>query len=914
MKAVFRCFWIFRILVLSILLLEQAALSPAEAKDRQAVRISDKVEVPHPPYLETEPKTSCILERHDGVALTYFPNYDVGDKDCIYLDPQQCGVPYPFPFQATGVEFLLFNHAGVDSARVRFSISSVGSDVDEGPQDRLWTSTTYTVKTFYPDWTVIEFGKIACVSEPFFLAMEYSSGEVTTIPSLVSDDQQDMVDDFFQWVWLAEDSPPWYEWNDFWNDPHPGWLMLRLAGETYSLTCDTGWVWLNDNAYAPSGAPDIDASQAGWAGRCGPASAANCLEWFGVNANLGWDIPQFVDSLAVYMQSDSSGSEVHQMKSGVDGFLNDFALTGLNSSLWPTPEFQVMAESLEVSQTIVLLLGFWWYDGESWWREGGHFVTLSGVNPQALKIALSDPGEDAAENDWPGRVRPSDHPSPPHGDTLHNDPTYVSHDIYQCSLESPGPGNPLWQLTNYLEMDPDLPRQYTGMNFPSEFASLFQSAPEGTTFVAEVEYAFMICTQQEHMFWEVAHQDYAPSGMPDIDQKQESWVNIGTGQFTFCGPAAVADCFWWMDSKFNVPAGTMGDGSDQFPLVRDYLDDLTPFNGWDDHDLWNINHSTTLWTGVEAPPETPQPFTPGPQAPGGVGSWGELVERLAWQLDTDGERTTGSHVGTKVQDLEDALDGWFAGETFSAGGDLSDSMCVRIYQKPTFSLVDTLVLQRGNVILLLGFWFSEANKWRRVGGHYVVVAGINPVQTTIAFSDPFFDNAENGASGRVLSGSYIPHTPIPHSDSTLHNDPGNVSHDMYYPDLNFSNTGGIWQIPDYAVYSDLDSLMDCFYQQNVPEEFESYTQPYSTGLSVNTVVEYAILIDELDYRGDINGDGLIQLNDVLFLLNYLFRGGGPPTPLYSGDLNCDGLTELGDVIVGLNYLFREGPVSRCCGP
>ncbi len=38
----------------------------------------------------------------------------------------------------------------------------------------------------------------------------------------------------------------------------------------------------------------------------------------------------------------------------------------------------------------------------------------------------------------------------------------------------------------------------------------------------------------------------------------------------FCGPVALANCFWWFDSKYADPAGTPGDGEDQFALVEDY--------------------------------------------------------------------------------------------------------------------------------------------------------------------------------------------------------------------------------------------------------------------------------------------------------------------------------------------------------
>ena len=878
------------------------------------LKITEEAQIPNPSRLTAEPKRFCLLQYDNGLTLTYFPNWNPGDKNAIYFDPQECGVPYPFPFQITDTEFLLHNHAGVDFALVRFSIWSVGSDLCEGPQTEIWSSSGHLITTFYPDWAVVSFFDRICLDEPFFFTIEYVSGEQGTIPGLASDAQQDMVDTCYQWLWYAPNSPPWWEWNRFWNDPDPGWLMLRLKGETYSLACDTGWVWLGDNGYAPSGAPDVDENQDDWFRRCGPVAAGNCLEWFGTNASLGWSIPEFIDTLVSYFQTDSAGTEVHTMKTGIDDFLNDFAVPGLYSSIWPAPDFYVMEESLQVSQTIVLLLGFWWWDGESWWREGGHFVTMSGVKSQSLKIALSDPGKDAAEYGWPGRVRPPDHPPPPHHDTLHNDLLYVSHDIYQSSLESPTPGNPYWQLMDYLESDPDFPRQYTGKNFPSEFLSFYQPAPEGTTFVTEVEYAVMICSEQEHMFWETSYPDYAPSGMPDFDQRQDDWTNAETGQPTFCGPVTVANCFWWMDSKFNLPPGTMGDGMDQFPLVRDYLDDLSPYESWDDHDLWNVDHSVTPWSGVGPPPSTPQPFIPGSQTPGGVDSWGELVERLAWYMDTDGKRTVSSHLGTRVGDIDDAIEEWLSAETYSDGSSLSDSLCVKIWQGPSFAFVESLVEIHENVILLLGFWYLEDIRWRRVGGHYVTVAGINLAQLMIGLSDPFFDNAETGAPGRVLSGSYIPHTPTPHTDSTIHNDPGNVSHDIYDVDSNSPAPAGRWWIPDYPVNSDLDYFMDIFHQQNVPDEFVPSTQTYLPGYPIYTVVEYAILIDVLDYRGDVNGDGSIDMGDIVFLISYIFRQGDPPVPFSVGDVNCDRVVGLGDIVFLISYLYREGTISRCCGP
>lgn len=60
--------------------------------------------------------------------------------------------------------------------------------------------------------------------------------------------------------------------------------------------------------------------------------------------------------------------------------------------------------------------------------------------------------------------------------------------------------------------------------------------------------------------------------------------------------------------------------------------------------------------------------------------------------------------------------------------------------------------------------------------------------------------------------------------------------------------------------------------------------------------------------GDCNDNGMVELGDVVWLLNYLFKAGPPPNPLETGDVNLGGIVELGDVIVLLNYLFMGHPL------
>jgi hypothetical protein len=64
--------------------------------------------------------------------------------------------------------------------------------------------------------------------------------------------------------------------------------------------------------------------------------------------------------------------------------------------------------------------------------------------------------------------------------------------------------------------------------------------------------------------------------------------------------------------------------------------------------------------------------------------------------------------------------------------------------------------------------------------------------------------------------------------------------------------------------------------------------------------------------GDANGDGVIDIADVVYLLNYLFVGGPAPVPcLEAGDATCDGIVDVSDIVYLLNYLFVHGPAPGC---
>jgi CSLREA domain-containing protein len=57
-------------------------------------------------------------------------------------------------------------------------------------------------------------------------------------------------------------------------------------------------------------------------------------------------------------------------------------------------------------------------------------------------------------------------------------------------------------------------------------------------------------------------------------------------------------------------------------------------------------------------------------------------------------------------------------------------------------------------------------------------------------------------------------------------------------------------------------------------------------------------------NGDVNGDGVRDVADIFYLINFLFAGG--PAPVGLGDVNGDTKTDAADVFFMINFLFAGG--------
>jgi hypothetical protein len=303
-------------------------------------------------------------------------------------------------------------------------------------------------------------------------------------------------------------------------------------------------------------------------------------------------------------------------------------------------------------------------------------------------------------------------------------------------------------------------------------------------------------------FFKPGYPDYAPSGMPDFDQKQDGWTAPGAG-WTWCGPVSVANSLWWLDSEYEslrnpipIPPPTI---SDNFPLV-------TAYGPWDDHDVRNV---------------------------------GLLVNNLAFLMDTDGRRTGLPHTGTNYIDMETGISQYLQQQGINPKGDcdgdgdvdyndaviaaaaygstpgspnwnmaadlnqdnrvnLADLLLIgknygkvgMFYEKtmefPIFGWIEREIKKCQDVVLQLTFWMENppgSGNWVPVelpydlpggaGGHYVTCAGVDSEALQLMISDPWWDAAEAGFPGQVP----VPHPPA--HPASFHNDTLFVSHDIY---------------------------------------------------------------------------------------------------------------------------------------
>lgn len=265
--------------------------------------------------------------------------------------------------------------------------------------------------------------------------------------------------------------------------------------------------------------------------------------------------------------------------------------------------------------------------------------------------------------------------------------------------------------------------------------------------------------------------NYAPSGMPDFNQYQNNWDN-------FCGPVALANIVWYIDSKYSDHDGIPGDGEDIFSMVQDYHAPGEPNPGpnTDDHNFNNVN-------------DLESPYDPEQSQFGN-----ELIEKLAWYCDTNAERTGNPDIveGTPTINVTAGFQMWlqdydleskFHVEGYDIGLPYEEDFHQNDYdhyldENLTFEQIAERVVN-GDFVMLAIFGYDPYGHFHFA--HWITVVGVNLDSYQLALSNPSRD------------------TDNPNGEPISHNDAANVSHDIVdvttpYPSFRLVNYGGYSQV------------------------------------------------------------------------------------------------------------------------
>jgi len=146
----------------------------------------------------------------------------------------------------------------------------------------------------------------------------------------------------------------------------------------------------------------------------------------------------------------------------------------------------------------------------------------------------------------------------------------------------------------------------------------------------------------------------------------------------------------------------------------------------------------------------------------------------------------------------------------------------------------------------------------------------------------------------------------------------------YFSDINNANPGCMsWTFDDDVswITSIIDSSDNRIYPWNVlfsPNGYGMVMGQYEDTVYVNAPDasnnRYPIVFQVSIWKlyGDVNYDGVVNILDIIYFVDYLYEDGPEPMPERRvGDCNCDYIIDILDIVAIIDYLYRDaGPL---CG-
>ena len=171
----------------------------------------------------------------------------------------------------------------------------------------------------------------------------------------------------------------------------------------------------------------------------------------------------------------------------------------------------------------------------------------------------------------------------------------------------------------------------------------------------------------------------------------------------------------------------------------------------------------------------------------------------------------------------------------------------------------------------------------------------------------YSDNTDNYLDSPVINCNYIEKARLQYF-RWLSCERGIYDHAKIFVNGNlvWENDPNIDQLDHEWGYQDIDISAYADTNPSVQIRYELDSDEY-LHLGGWNIDDFALIGIAKYISGDANNDEKLNVSDVIYLINYLFKGGAEPVPVEAGDANCDGHNNVSDVIFLINYLFKGGP-------
>jgi hypothetical protein len=608
-----------------------------------------------------------------------------------------------------------------------------------------------------------------------------------------------------------------------------GWLSGVPRVEAYGYTADQ-----NDceppaeTWYYKEGMPDFYQINAAFpnngAAFCGPTAGANSIWWFScVQGDFppSWggcvegvdEIPLILEVAALSGTDPVTGTQCDLLELGIINTIYAHGGWWFSEATTYAPEFWLIQKNLRDCNDVILLLGFWQTPEEgTWYRFGGHFVTLAGVDIFNMAFAFSDPFT-----------------------------TPAGYDNWFAAWPSISPGGYIWLPDYYTDWP-----AFQGQNFrPEHMGSLGTYDPLLPVYV-EVEQEIAVAKGEKYM-----------KGYVEGSQSYEEDNNYG----------GIADAEW--EVNFNGDGSSYVNGGYYGSYILGTSQDDINCSYGDFHPLESFD--------PKAPPEM-NTFT----ITGAAGDY--EVQQATYRF---------KHTAYDIYITEYVFGFWVP-----EGGTMDCELAIEHVFVLENQGADVLGLQSGIIndvdigdnACLMDYDAVHNSMWMWDTANDTLVFGMTKKPAIVG------DYAITGWG--LLNGARIYDKQV-------------------FDSLFIWMQSGTWQIDDAGAGDDMAFLLadvpfDLMAGQVRIEKWLKWGYPGTIAAGGDDAdwkhFLFNILHQEGFYRGDANKDGNLNVSDVIFMINYLFKGGPIPVEFKNQmDVNCDGETNVSDVIYTINYLFKGGP-------